>query len=100
MSKAKKAALYIRVSTNHQIDKDSLPVQRKDLINYAEVMLGISDYEIFEDAGYSGKNVERPAYQDMMRRCRQGEFSHILVWKIDRISRNLVDFASMYEELK
>ena len=100
MSKAKKAALYIRVSTNHQIDKDSLPLQRKDLITYAEVMLGISDYEIFEDAGYSGKNVERPAYQDMMRRCRQGEFSHILVWKIDRISRNLVDFASMYEELK
>lgn len=96
----KKAALYIRVSTNYQIDKDSLPLQRKDLITYAEVILGITDYEIFEDAGYSGKNVERPAYQDMMRRCRSGEFSHILVWKIDRISRNLVDFAAMYEELK
>lgn len=96
----KKAALYIRVSTNHQIDKDSLPLQRKDLITYAEVILGISNYEIFEDAGYSGKNVERPAYQDMMRRCRKGEFSHILVWKIDRISRNLLDFASMYTELK
>ena len=98
--KKKKAALYIRVSTNHQIDKDSLPLQRKDLITYAEVILGISDYEIFEDAGYSGKNIERPAYQDMMRRCRNGEFSHILVWKIDRISRNLLDFASMYSELK
>ena len=98
--KNKKAALYIRVSTNHQIDKDSLPLQRKDLISYAEVILGISDYEIFEDAGYSGKNIERPAYQDMMRRCRNGEFSHILVWKIDRISRNLLDFASMYTELK
>lgn len=96
----KKAALYIRVSTNHQIDKDSLPLQRKDLITYAEVILGISDYEIFEDAGYSGKNIERPAYQDMMRRCRTGEFSHILVWKIDRISRNLLDFTSMYAELK
>lgn len=98
--KKKKAALYIRVSTNHQIDKDSLPLQRKDLITYSEVILGISDYEIFEDAGYSGKNIERPAYQDMMRRCREGEFSHILVWKIDRISRNLLDFASMYTELK
>lgn len=98
--KKKKAALYIRVSTNHQIDKDSLPLQRKDLITYAEVILAISDYEIFEDAGYSGKNIERPAYQDMMRRCRNGEFSHILVWKIDRISRNLLDFASMYSELK
>ena len=96
----KKAALYIRVSTVHQIDKDSLPMQRKDLISYAHFVLGIDDYEIFEDAGYSGKNVERPAYQAMMRRGRNGEFSHILVWKIDRISRNLLDFASMYDEIK
>lgn len=36
----------------------------------------------------------------MMARVRSGEFSHILVWKIDRISRNLLDFASMYQELK
>ena len=100
MSTNKKAALYIRVSTAHQIDKDSLPMQRKDLIAYAHYVLGIDDYDIFEDAGYSGKNVERPAFQDMMRRCRTGEFSHILVWKIDRVSRNLLDFAAMYEELK
>lgn len=36
----------------------------------------------------------------MMSRIRTGEFTHILVWKIDRISRNLLDFASMYAELK
>lgn len=96
----RKAAIYVRVSTYHQIDRDSLPMQRKDLVAYAEMILGISEYEIFEDAGYSGKNTVRPAYQDMMRRVRSGEFSHILVWKIDRISRNLLDFAKMYEELK
>ena len=96
----RKVAIYVRVSTYHQIDRDSLPMQRKDLVAYAEMMLGISEYEIFEDAGYSGKNTVRPAYQDMMRRVRAGEFSHILVWKIDRISRNLLDFAKMYEELK
>lgn len=95
-----KVAIYVRVSTYHQIDRDSLPMQRKDLVAYAEKILGISEYEIFEDAGYSGKNTVRPAYQDMMRRVRAGEFSHILVWKIDRISRNLLDFAKMYEELK
>lgn len=95
-----KAAIYIRVSTKWQIDKDSLPLQREDLPKYADLVLGIKNYEIFEDAGYSAKNTDRPAYQQMMLRVRAGEFSHILVWKIDRISRNLLDFASMYQELK
>ena len=56
-----KAAIYIRVSTHHQIDKDSLPLQREDLINYAKYALNIDNYEIFEDAGYSAKNTERPS---------------------------------------
>lgn len=95
-----KVAIYIRVSTVHQVDKDSIPMQRKDLIAYCQLILGTDDYEIFEDAGYSGKNTDRPAFQDMMSRIRKGEFTHILVWKIDRISRNLLDFAAMYEELQ
>lgn len=95
-----KVAIYIRVSTHWQIDKDSLQVQKRELIAYAEMVLGISDYEIFEDPGYSAKNTDRPDYQRMMSRLRSGEFSHLLVWKIDRISRNLLDFAGMYNELK
>lgn len=95
-----KAALYVRVSTHWQIDKDSLPLQKDDLINYSKYALNISEYEIFEDAGYSAKNTDRPAYQQMMSRLRTGEFSHLVVWKIDRISRNLLDFATMYDELK
>lgn len=95
-----KAALYIRVSTTYQIDKDSLPVQRQDLINYAKYAFNIDDYEIFEDAGFSGKNTNRPAFQEMMERIRNKEFSHLFVWKIDRVSRNLLDFCDMYEELK
>lgn len=97
---AKKAAIYIRVSTHWQIDKDSLKVQRRELTAYVEMVLGISDYVIFEDPGYSAKNTDRPDYQAMMERVRTGEFTHLVVWKIDRISRNLLDFASMYEELK
>lgn len=95
-----KAALYIRVSTHHQVDKDSLPFQRSELINYAKYVLGIEDYELFEDAGYSGKNTDRPAFQGMMNRIKKGEFTHLLVWKIDRISRNLLDFCAMYDEVK
>ena len=95
-----KVAIYVRVSTDHQVDKDSLPTQKKDLINYCKLILGIEDYEIFEDAGFSGKNTKRPGYQEMMDRIRNGEFTHLLVWKLDRISRNLIDFAMMYEELQ
>ena len=82
-----RVAIYIRVSTTHQIDKDSLPMQRQDLIAYAKLMLNTDDYVIFEDAGYSGKNTDRPKFQEMMS-------------QIDRISRNLLDFATMYKELK
>ena len=95
-----KVAIYLRVSTSYQVDKDSLPMQRKDLIAYCSLILGTDNYEIFEDAGYSGKNTDRPAFQNMMHKIRNGEFTHVLVWKIDRISRNLLDFAEMYEELQ
>ena len=97
---AMKVAIYIRVSTQYQVDRASLPVQREELINYAKYALSITDCVVFEDAGYSAKNTDRPDYQRMMSRIRTGEFSHLLVWKIDRISRNLLDFSAMYAELK
>ena len=95
-----KAAIYIRVSTHWQVDKDSLKVQRRELTAYVSLVLGITDYVVFEDPGYSAKNTARPEYQAMMDRVRTGEFTHLVVWKIDRISRNLIDFATMYDELK
>ena len=95
-----KVAIYIRVSTTHQIDKDSIPMQKSDLIAYTKLMLNTEDYVVFEDAGYSGKNTDRPNFQKMMSQIRSGAFTHLLVWKIDRISRNLLDFSSMYKELK
>lgn len=98
--KKNRVAIYVRVSTLYQVDKDSLPMQKQDLISYAKLMLGTEEYVIFEDAGYSGKNTDRPKFQDMMSQIRQGLFTHMLVWKIDRISRNLLDFATMYSELK
>lgn len=95
-----RVAIYIRVSTLHQIDKDSLPMQRQDLTSYAKLILNTDNFVIFEDAGYSGKNTDRPQFQEMMSQIRNGRFTHLLVWKIDRISRNLLDFVTMYQELK
>lgn len=95
-----KAALYIRVSTVYQIDKDSLPMQKQDLQNYCKLVLGIDDYEVFEDAGYSAKNTDRPAFQNMMERIHKREFTHVIVWKLDRISRNISDFVNMWDEFE
>lgn len=95
-----RVAIYVRVSTVYQVDKDSLPMMKQDLTSYCKYILNTDDFVIFEDAGYSGKNTDRPAYQKMMSQIRQGLFTHLLVWKIDRVSRNLLDFANMYEELK
>lgn len=95
-------AIYVRVSTGYQVDKDSLPFQKKELKAYCKHILHIdmSRVEIFEDAGRSGKNTKRPAYERMMQKVRAGLVSHVLVYKIDRISRNLVDFSLMYDDFK
>lgn len=95
----RKAALYVRVSTKHQVDKDSLPMQRKKLKEYCK-MYDIGEYQIFEDDGYSAKNTDRPNFQKMMDCIRKGDYTHLIVWKVDRVSRNLLDFAAMYKELK
>lgn len=95
-------ALYIRVSTGYQVDKDSLPFQKKELKAYCEHVLHIDKnrIEIFEDAGKSGKNTKRPAFERMMGKVKSGQVSHVIVYKIDRISRNLVDFSLMYDDFK
>lgn len=100
MSNTKKAALYVRVSTRYQEDKDSIPHQIKELEGYCRHVLHIDDTEVFSDVGKSGKNTDRPAFQRMMKKARSGQLSHVLVYKIDRISRNLVDFSLMYDEFK
>lgn len=95
-------ALYTRVSTGYQIEKDSLAHQRKELLAYCEHVLHLPKdrIEVFEDAGKSGKNTDRPAYQRLMKLVRNGQVSHVIVYKIDRISRNLVDFSLMYDDFK
>ena len=95
-------ALYTRVSTGYQIEKDSLPHQRKELLAYCKHVLHLpmDKIEVFEDAGKSGKNTDRPAYQRLMKQVRSNKISHVVVYKIDRISRNLVDFSLMYDDFK
>ena len=100
--KEKIVALYVRVSTGYQVDKDSLPFQKKELKAYCEHVLHVDKkrIEVFEDAGKSGKNTKRPAFERMMEKVKAGKVSHVVVYKIDRITRNLVDFSLMYDDFK
>ncbi|MGN0592639.1 MAG: recombinase family protein [Ruminococcus sp.] len=59
-----------------------------------------TETRVYEDKGYTGTNVKRPAFQQMLAHIRSGEIEGILVYKLDRISRSLSDFARLSEELE
>ena len=54
---------------------------------------------IYEDEGFSGGNMERPRFKEMMAEARTKKFSAIVCYRLDRISRNIGDFAKLIEEL-
>lgn len=54
---------------------------------------------VFEDEGFSGGNLNRPAFRDMMEGVRKHQFKAIVVYRLDRISRNISDFTSLIDEL-
>ncbi len=54
---------------------------------------------VFEDEGFSGSNLKRPDFQKMMESVRKHKFKAIVVYRLDRISRNISDFTSLIDEL-
>ena len=54
---------------------------------------------VFEDEGFSGGDLKRPAFQEMLEGVRRGEFRAVVVYRLDRVSRNISDFAGLVEEL-
>lgn len=54
---------------------------------------------VFEDEGFSGGNLNRPAFRNMMEGVRKHQFKAIVVYRLDRISRNISDFTSLIDEL-
>lgn len=54
---------------------------------------------IYEDEGFSGGNLNRPAFKKMMEAARSHQFGAIIVYRLDRISRNISDFSGLIEEL-
>lgn len=58
-----------------------------------------SDIFVYEDEGFSGKNLERPQFKRMLQDARRQPFDYIVCYRLDRISRSIGDFATLIGEL-
>jgi site-specific DNA recombinase len=95
-------AIYTRKSTSEGLDQDftSLDAQREAAESYIasqrnEGWLALPDR--YDDAGYTGANVERPALQKLLSDIKDGRVDCIVVYKVDRLSRSLLDFTQLLE---
>lgn len=88
-------AIYARQSIDK---KDSISIEtqiefcRKEISSEAK-------YKIYQDKGYSGKNTDRPAFTLLMDDVEKGIINKIVVYRLDRISRSITDFASIMDKL-
>jgi site-specific DNA recombinase len=82
---------YCRVSTEEQAAEGfSIDGQAEKLRAYAELH-DLGPVMLIEDPGRSGKNLERPGLQQLLAMVEQGRVTNVLVWRLDRLSRNLGD---------
>ena len=99
MANKKVAALYIRVSTDIQAEEGySIDAQKEQLAAYC-TMKGLKNYEFYIDGGWSGSNLERPEMKRLIKACENGEISHVIVFKLDRLSRSQKDTLHLIEDV-
>lgn len=88
--------IYVRVSTEEQAQEGySIRAQEQKLKDYARIKdWGV--YNIYADEGISGKNiVERPAINSLIEDIKNGKVNNVLVFKIDRLTRNTADLITL-----
>ncbi|SMC17316.1 site-specific DNA recombinase [Clostridium acidisoli DSM 12555] len=93
-----KAAIYSRKS-KFTGKGESIENQIELCKNYA-LNLGITEFIVYEDEGFSGKNIDRPNFQKLLSDARERKFDTIICYRLDRISRNIADFSSLINELQ
>ena len=98
----KRCAVYCRVSTDERLAQlfNSIDAQREAgqafiTSQRAEGWIPVADD--YEDGGFSGGNMERPALKRLMADIAQSKIDIVIVYKIDRLTRSLADFAKMVE---
>lgn len=99
-----RCAIYTRVSTDEQARSEysSLDRQQEVCAAYIEIHRekGWHVVQVYEDGGYSGKDLNRPGIQELIQDLSEGKIDAIVTYKIDRISRSLKDFYDFWEVLK
>src|SRR5215470_7126852 len=95
-----RCAIYTRKSTEEGLDQDfnSLQAQREaaEAFILSQKHLGwvlVRDH--FDDGGFSGGNLDRPALQKLLEGVDAGRVDCVVVYKVDRLSRSLLDFARL-----
>jgi len=92
----KKVAIYIRVSTEEQAKEGySIQGQKDKLVAYCKLRDWLIE-DIYIDGGFSGTNIDRPALQKLLQNLNN--FDTVLVYKLDRLSRNQRDILYLVEE--
>jgi site-specific DNA recombinase len=96
----KRCAIYTRKSVDDGLEQEfnSLDAQREAGEAYvtsqkANGWVCLPDH--FDDGGFSGGNTSRPALKRLLAECRAGNIDVVLVYKIDRLSRSICDFAEL-----
>jgi site-specific DNA recombinase len=100
--KAFRCAIYTRKSTEHNLDLEfnSLDAQREACEAYIKSQAHegwrlLGDH--YDDGGVSGASLERPALQTLLSDIRAGRIDIVVVYKVDRLTRSLADFAKLVE---
>lgn len=91
--------IYPRKSV-YRDNSDSVQVQIQLCKDYAGILYKDTEVEFRiygQDEGFSGKNTNRPSFQQMMKDVESNLLDVVMVYKLDRISRNVQEFSAMYE---
>ena len=92
----RKCALYLRVSTDQQaLDGESLEEQEERLRAFCKTR-NWKIAKVYREEGRSGKDTNRPQFQEMLQDIREGKIDTVVVKKIDRLSRSILDFEKTY----
>ena len=89
---------YIRVSTEDQVDY-SPDAQRNRCVQHA-ISHNLGPVTFLSDEGRSGKDLDRPAMAELMRLVESGEVSNVIVWKLDRLTRDVADQSRLIKLFK
>jgi DNA invertase Pin-like site-specific DNA recombinase len=95
-----RVAIYTRKSTEEGLEQEfnSLDAQREAALAYIANRRHLHWQVVadeYNDGGYTGGNMERPALQRLLRDIRQRRIDCVVTYKLDRISRSLIDFAQL-----